>query len=120
MYQISSSAEVVKNMDRKEISNIAEQLIRSSSDNPFADLPQINVTIENDEKSSAKNNKKTLSSLGLGLPGVTGGDRQQSAEQEKGGAGKTSNASGNSANSSKRKDGESPSPQSSKRAKLQV
>ena len=120
MYQISSSAEVVKNMGRKEISNIAEQVVRNNSDNPFADLPQINVTIEADEKTSAKGDQTTLSSLGLGLPGVGDGDRQQSAEQEKGGAIKTSNASGDSANSSKRKDGKSPSPQSTKRAKLRA
>ena len=93
MYQISSSAEVVKNMDRKEISNIAEQLVRNSSDNPFADLPQINVTIAKDSKSEDKsstksnsessnksnnsNNEKNtattttnVAALGLGLPGL--------------------------------------------------
>ena len=117
MYQISSSADVVKNMDRKEISNIAEQLVRSSSDNPFADLPQINVTIEEDEKASDNKDQTTLSSLGLGLPGVGGDDTQQGAGQEKGETSKPSGVDSNSANSSKRKDGKSPSPQSSKRAK---
>ncbi len=86
MYQISSSAEVVKNMDRKEISNIAEQLVRNSSDNPFAELPQINVTIADDannNKGGGPNNtgKGQTSeltppgnalSLGLGLPGMEG------------------------------------------------
>ena len=72
MYQISSSAEVVKNMGRKEISNIAEQVVRNNSDNPFADLPQINVTIEADEKTSAKGRPNNAFVVRLRITGCGG------------------------------------------------
>ena len=90
MYQIGAAGNLDGDMDKKDITDIAAQLVKSSNDNPFAALPKFAVKIDDDngliqlsDKEKGPGSKKRKSSnevggdlsLGLGLPGVSvGGD----------------------------------------------